>query len=111
MYYNAKHAEKEYRNTLVSSRNGFDLTDEQIDRINYIVSPLIMKGQSLYQIAQSNDLAISESTLRRLVGDCRLEARNIDLRSTVKRRPRRVRNREYKVMPVIKTGHKYSDSH
>ena len=109
MYYNAKHAEKEYRNTLVSSRNGFDLTDEQINRINYTVSPLIMKGQSLYHIAQSNDLSISESTLRRLVGDCRLEARNIDLRSTVKRRPRRVRSREYKVMPVIKTGHTYSD--
>ena len=107
--YIAAKAEKEYRNTLINSRNGFDLTGEQLIEINDTVSPLIKKGQSLYHIAQSNNLPVSESTLRRLVGACELDARNIDLRNTVKRRVRHVRPRNYKVMSVIKDGHKYSD--
>ncbi len=109
-FYKATTAEREYRDTLINSRNGFDLTYEQFKKIDDIVSPLIKKGQSLYHIIQTNDIGISETTLRRLVNTSELEARNIDLRNTVKRKIRQKRPaNSYGTMKIIKDGHKYED--
>ena len=68
-FYDAKKAHSAYHDTLVHSRDGFDLTLEDITKIDRIVSPRIKKGQSLYHIANTNKdvLKISESTLRWLV--------------------------------------------
>jgi IS30 family transposase len=59
--------------------------------------------------SHGHELGISESTLRRMVNDCNLDARNLDLRSTVQRKVRRKRNTDYKAMNTIKDGHKYED--
>ncbi len=108
--YKGSVAEETYRKTLVDSRNGFDLTEEELDYINSTVTPLIKKGQSIYHILHSNDLPVSESTLRRLICNCKLDARNIDLRNAVKRRQRRKDlPREYHQSNVDKTGRKYED--
>ena len=109
-YYKGRSAYNAYKETLVNSRNGYDLTLEQLSEINNTVSPLIRKGQSVYHIVQSNSLSVSESTIRRLIKDCELDVRNIDLRNAVKRRPRiKRRSREYNTMSIIKDGHKYED--
>lgn len=108
-YYKASKAQREYKDTLVNSRNGYDLTAEELIAIDETVSPLIKNGQSVYHIAQTNDLKVSESTLRRMINSCELEARNIDLRNAVKRRKRQKRPKDYKTMKVIKDGHKYED--
>ena len=109
--YRAAKADKEYREMLVESRNGFDLSGEDLESINATVSPLVMKGQSVYHILQSNKLPVSESTLRRLIDKSKLDARNIDLRNAVKRKRRqhRIQTQEYRKMSVIKDGHKYED--
>ena len=80
-FYDAKKAQAEYCDTLIQSRNGFDLTLEDMTRINSIISPRIKKGQSLYHIAKNNgdELNISESTLRRLVMAGEMDAGIIDL--------------------------------
>ncbi len=45
-----------------------------------------------------------------MVNGCDLDARNIDLRNTVQRKPRRKRpNIGYKTMKAVKEGHKYED--
>ena len=100
-FYDAKKAHLAYCDTLVQSRNGFDLTLYDITRINSIVTPHIKKGQSLYHIAKNNEseLNISESTLRRLVMAGEMDAGIIDLPQAFKRRKRKVR----------KIGHLYSD--
>ena len=109
-FYDAKKAQAEYCDTLIQSRNGFDLTLEDMTRINSIISPRIKKGQSLYHIAKNNgdELNISESTLRRLVMAGEMDAGLIDLPQAVKRRKRKVR-----IVPKLKnpkkTGHLYSD--
>ncbi len=99
--YDAEKAHKEYRKALVESREGHAVTDEQMEKINAVVSPLLMKKQSIYHVIQSHgdELGISESTLRRMVNSCSLDARNIDLRATVQRKPKRKRSSsDYKKM-------------
>ena len=110
--YNAERAEKEYRDTLTQSRNGFNLTGEELETINDIVSPAIKQGQSVYHIKQTygDALPVSESTIRRLVDNCELDARNIDLRDKVKRRPRKKPHQMKETsVPVNKVGHLYKD--
>lgn len=106
-------ADKQYKDTLASSRTGFDITEGEIDRINELASPLIKNGLSPYHIKQTygDKIPVSESTLRRMIDKCELDARNIDLRDKVKRSPRgttknKVRNKD---LSVSKVGHFYED--
>ncbi len=110
--YNSAKAQIEADSALKNSRKGRNITEEHIEKIDRIVSPLLKKGQSVYHVIQAHgaELGISESTLRRMVGDCNLSARNIDLRNTVQRKVRRTRtDNNYKRMNVIKVGHMYND--
>ena len=110
--YDAQKAQAEADNTLRECRSGYDLTITELKKIDKVVTPLINKGQSVYHILQEHgdELGISESTLRRMINDCALDARRIDLRDAVKRKPRRKRtDNSYKTMVVIKEGRLYSD--
>lgn len=110
-FYDAKNAEKKYRETLRCTRDGFDLTGEQIEMIDTLVSPLILKGLSPFHIKQTlgDKLPISESTIRRMIDRNELSARNIDLRNKVKRRPRSKRKMHNEIPLVSKVGHFYKD--
>lgn len=109
--YKAVYAEKEYRTTLTESREGFDLTYEQLTHINNIVTPLIRKGQSPYHIVTScgDKLSVSESTVRRLIHKCELDVRNIDLRGTVQRKVRKSHKTKGEISTQAKIGHLYGD--
>ena len=103
--YQASTADKEYRETLVGSRNGFDLTAGELAKIDGIVTPLVKNGQSVYHIVQTNKaaLSVSESTVRRLIGASELTVRNIDLPEAVKRKPRR-KPQSHPAPPASKEG-------
>ncbi len=110
--YDPNLAQTEADASLHNSRKGRNVTDEHMKKIDRIASPLIKNGQSIYHIIQNhgNELGISESTLRRMVNDCELDARRINLRDAVKRKPRRKRtDNSYKTMKIIKQGRKYED--
>ena len=109
-FYDAELANKAYKEKLINTRNGFDLTYEDFVRIDTIVSPLVKRGQSLYHIVKSNaeQLRISESTLRRLINAKEISVINLDLPEKVKRKQRKKR-KPVKTPPVIKTGHLYKD--
>lgn len=108
--YDANAADREYRCTLVSSRDGFDLTAGEFQKINDIVSPLVKKGQSIYHIVNTNreSLPVSESTVRRLLNSSELDICRLDLPEAVKRRPRK-KTRTHSAPPVSKEGHLYKD--
>jgi len=91
--YEAKKAHAAYRNMLVDRRSGFDLTYEQLVLIDELASPLIKQGQSPYHVKKTlgDALPVCESTLRKLINECELEARNLDLRRKVKQKPRKKR--------------------
>lgn len=111
--YEATYAQKTNDERNHNSRSGFNLTDDEMETLNELVTPLILKGQSPYSILQSiNDkISISESTLRRIIDACKLDARRIDLREAVKRKPRRKSPRGMKEFTPIqsKIGHTWED--
>lgn len=111
--YRGNTADDTYKKDLSSSRSGFDVTDEEMSRIDRLASPLIKNGLSPYHVKQTfgDDIPVSESTLRRMIDKCELNARNIDLRDKLKRSPRStsrntVRN---KALSISKVGHFYED--
>lgn len=111
--YKASKAEQFYRNELIFSRSGFDITENELNIINSLASPMLKNGLSPYHIKQTygEKLPISESTLRRMVNRNELDARNIDLRDKVKRRPRKTTNNTIrnKNLTTQKLGHFYRD--
>lgn len=107
--YEPKKAQLKYERILVESREGINLTAEQLHNLNEFITPLILKGQSIYHIANTNtdkDLG-SVRTLYRYVEYNLLTARNIDLPSKVKYKPRKV-SQQQSIM-LSKKGHLYED--
>lgn len=92
--YRANKAEQLYRDDLTLSRSGFDITEKELNTINELASPMLKNGLSPYHGKQTygDKLPVSESTLRRMIDNNELDARNIDLRDKVKRRPRKTTN-------------------
>lgn len=110
--YKADIAENEYRELLVGRRSGFDLTGEEMENINELVSPLIKKGLSPFHIKQvlGDKLPISESTLRRMISNNELDVRLIDLRDAVRRKPRKKRHKMHnEISSPLKAGRMYED--
>lgn len=113
--YNADIAHKNYLSELKGKRDGFDLTDEEIRKIDELVSPMIKQGHSPYAVIQAigNELPCSESTLYRLIDSCALDTRNIDLNAKVKRKPRKTnrhRNKDAQAkITKAKQGHLWED--
>ncbi len=109
--YDGKAAEKEYRDTLVSSRNGFDLAAAEFQAVSDTVSPLVKKGQSICHIVSTNrdSLPVSESTIRRLIGNGELDVCRLDLPEAVKRKPRKKKRAASPYPRPSKQGRLYSD--
>lgn len=62
--YRAAEAHSQYRETLVSCREGLNLTEEEGKKLSAVIAPLILKGQSPYMILINHpDLGISEGTI------------------------------------------------
>ena len=91
LHYDPFCAEKEYRNTLHESREGFNLTQSELNYIDTQITPLILQGQSIHHaiIARRTSISVSRRTVYRLVDKCALKARNIDLPRKCKLRPRK----------------------
>lgn len=90
-YYSAAGADQDYHYTKSDCRTGFNLSEEEILTIDNIISPLVARGQSLHHIycVHKDEIPCSERTLYRLIDECRLHARNMDLQRIVRRKKRR----------------------
>lgn len=97
LYETADAYEKAHQ-VISESRTGILSNEDEIARINGIVSPLVHNGQSLHQIYLNNvdDLMCSEKTLYNYVDAQLFDVRNIDLPRKVKYRPR-YKKAEFKV--------------
>lgn len=62
-YYNPIPANEEYKYTLVDSRQGVYMSQNEFQKINDVVSTGLKKGQSIEHILHSNDLPISVSSV------------------------------------------------
>lgn len=84
--------------------------EDDIARINGIISPLVKNGQSLHQIylAHVDELMCSEKTLYNYVDAQLFDIRNIDLPRKVKYRPR-YKKPEFKVDRGCRIKRSYAD--
>lgn len=89
-YYNAKSAQIKYENTLIESRKGVDLTNDEFKTLNELVKNGTDKGQSIYAICEANKAVIHKtpSTIYSYVSKGLLSTTPIDLRRSVKLKPR-----------------------
>jgi len=89
--YRAKVAEATYKDTLSASRAGIGISKSELEHIDRLVSPLVLKGQSLSHIYMNHkdELGCCEKTLYNYFDLNLFEARNIDLRRKVRYRPRK----------------------
>ena len=99
--YDPARAEKEYKENLVESREGVNLTTTEAREIGSIVAPLIARGLSPYAILQTHpELGICEKTLYNYIEQGVLhevsDLCSIDLRRQVSRKISKKKSNEYK---------------
>lgn len=108
--YHAKPAFKAYTEYLSACRSGCSYNDDELKWISDIVTPAVKKNQSLHHIwaTSANKLICSERTLYRLIDQCALDCRNIDLVRKVRYRPRQGK-KPHKVDRNCRKGRTYQD--
>lgn len=110
--YNAEYAHREYKETLRTSREGIDLTKDELVALDELVSPLIKKGQPIAHILANHgeEIPCKERTLYTYLSNGYLTAKSIDMRRSVRYKKRRKKgNEEVKTSPRKKAGHHYKD--
>ena len=99
-WYEAITAQKEYRETLVDTRQGVNLTTSEAKAISDVVGPLLKQGISPYSIIRSHpELGISEKTLYNYIESGILKEFGVDpfaLRRQLSRKLPRQKATQYK---------------
>ena len=110
-YYRARHAEGEYGQALHESRIGIDLSPEELDRMDKLVSPLLKQGQSIAHIYayHGDELPCTQRTLYNYVDNGLFRARNIDLPRKVRYKPRKPSSPTHIRVPGYRDGRTYRD--
>ena len=111
MLYDAKYAQEQYEKIRSESRRGISLTEEELVRINDIISPLIKQGQSIPVICGQyrDELPVTDRTIHSYIDAGLLEARNIDLRRKLRRPERKKSGPVLRVDKKCHIGRTYED--
>ena len=106
--YDAEHAHLKSHEVITQSRSGLCVSEEEISRLNKIISPLIQNRQSVNQvyINHEDELMCSEKTIYNYIDACMFDVRNIDLPRKVKFRER-YKKPEFKVDKGCRIGRNY----
>lgn len=110
-YYFHKAAHAAYRETLVESRIGANITESELLNLDAFVSPLVLRGQSVHHIAVNNpnQFSVSEKTLYRYVDGGLFQARNIDMPRVCRIKPRKTKSVEHKVDSGCRIGRTFTE--
>lgn len=93
--YDPLFAQRKYEESLSSSRQGINRSRTEIRKINAIVQPLVLNGQSPYHILCNHpELQMSVKTMYNYIDQGVLTTRNIDLKRKVKFKPRKTDDRK-----------------
>ncbi len=107
-YYRALPSYNQYKDTLSSSRQGYNLSDEKLVKLDNLVSPLLKNGQTLAHICKTQDVGCSKSTLYNYIDKNYLSVCNLDLPRRV-RYPKRKSKRTPPKDTSIRKGRTYED--
>lgn len=110
-YYINRKAHEAYREMLIESRTGANISEDELIALDGFISPLIKKGQSIHHIVTNNpdQFNVCEKTLYRYVDGCLLQARNIDQPRVCRIRLRKTKAVEHKVDKSCRIGRDYED--
>ena len=110
-YYLHKKAHEAYREMLVESRAGANITEDELLELDEFVSPLLKHGLSVHHIFANNpnEFGISEKSVYRYVAGGLLEASNLDMPKVVRFRPRKSKPVTRKVGRSCRIGRTYAD--
>ena len=106
--YDAERAHIKAHESISQSRSGLCVSEDEIARLNKIISPLVQNGQSVNQIYinHQDELMCSEKTIYNYIDACLFDVRNIDLPRKVKFRER-YKKPEFKVDKGCRIGRNY----
>ena len=108
--YNARRSDADYRTTLRERREGANIGKEELEWLDGIVSPGVLKGQSIHHAVwqQRERLPVCERTIYRYfrLGDM-FTARRGDLRRACRLKPRKGRRREHRLDTTCREGRTY----
>lgn len=111
--YDGIYANKEYASNLKEAREGITYNEEEINRLNEILIPLVKeKKQSIHHAVMNNKNLImcSEKEIYNLIDNNILKVKNIDLVKKVRYRKRRKKtNSYYKIDKNCLNGRIYAD--
>ncbi|WP_242987792.1 IS30 family transposase [Anaerobacterium chartisolvens] len=110
-YYIHSKAHEAYREMLVESRVGANITEDELLALDEIVSPLVMRGQSVHHIVTHNpdQFEVSEKSIYRYVAGGLLKARNIDMPRVCRIKSRKSKPVEHKVDSGCRIGRTYAE--
>lgn len=108
--YDPVDAHRTAEKTISESRCGILSNEEELARMNRLITPLIRNGQSVHQVYTCcvDQLMCSEKTLYNYIDASLFDVRNIDLPRKVKYRPR-YKKPEFKIDRGCRIGRNYQD--
>ena len=109
-FYDAEKAHIRAHERISDSRSGLCVAEQEVIRLNQILSPLVKQGQSLHQIYinHKDELMCSEKTMYNYIDACLFDVRNIDLPRKVRFRER-YKKPEFKVDKSCRVGRTYEE--
>jgi len=111
--YSASSAHKQYEKKLRSSRTGINMTPEELQELNDLISPLVLKGQPLSHIfaVHGDEIPVCRRTLYNYFDQRIFTARNIDLprRVRYKKRKKRSEPRKKNIQQTYRNKRTYID--
>ena len=99
---------KQYKNLLSTSRQGPNISDEELTELDNLVSPALKDGQSISHIFDTQEIPCCKTTLYNYVSANLLTARNIDLPRKVRISSRKAKRSTPK-NSAIRNGRTYQD--
>lgn len=110
-FYKALAAQKEYELVRSESRSGFNLCEDELKQLDYIISPLLKNGQSIHHRLANNQDKISccEKTAYIYANNGLFSVRNIDMPRKVRLTPRKKKSVPLKVDKSCGIGRTYND--
>lgn len=110
-YYIHRKAHEAYREQLVESRIGANITEDELLTLDELVSPLIRRGQSVHHIVTQNpdQFEVSEKSIYRYVAGGLLKAKNIDMPRVCRIKPRKSKPVVHKIDSGCRIGRTYAE--
>ena len=108
--YRAEEAQAAHDARLASSREGIDLTADELERLNAVVAPLVGQGWSFEAICTElgDGLGVCLRSLYNYQADGILDISSVELPRKARLRPRK-RKRDQGRPRIDRSGHEYSD--